>query len=84
MPSPDDVTVKDILREVLADDYPPALHVATGCTNRGNYHEPYIEFRIPRPHAADWHDRYSTIDFFGPDHSDPKAEGRPVAHPNLL
>ena len=71
MPLPDEVTVNNILREVFAGDYPPELHMATGCTNCGNHHEPYIEFRIPGPHVADWYDRYFTIDFSAPGTSDP-------------
>lgn len=66
---PGRVTVDDLLRALFAVEHSPDLEIATGCTNCGNWHDPYIEFRIPGPHAFDFFDRYVSVEFY--DGSDP-------------
>ncbi|MEZ6012781.1 MAG: hypothetical protein R3C08_13025 [Hyphomonas sp.] len=64
------LAVGDLYRPIFSQPYPPELHIATGCTNCGNYHEPYVEFVIPGPHVSHWYDRYFTVDFSAFDGSD--------------
>ena len=89
MPSQSEVTVGHLLDAVISDAYPPPLHIATGCTNCGNWHEPFIEFRVPGPHASDFYDRYFTTRFNGVDGSypydnDEKFEQRLAANTSLV
>lgn len=80
MPPQSEVTVGHLL-----DDADP-LHIATGCTSCGNWHEPYIEFRIPGPSANGFYDRYFTTTFNGVDGSDDndkKFEQRLAANTSL-
>lgn len=67
---PGEVAIGHLLDAIFTDTYPPELHIATGCTNCGNWHEPYIEFRMPGPHASNFYDRYFTTTFNGVDGSD--------------
>jgi hypothetical protein len=50
--------------------FSPELHLATGCIDCGNWHEPYLEFRMPGPSASNFYDLYFTTDFEGTDGSD--------------
>lgn len=73
MPAPGEVRVYDILDNVFEQEYPPDLTIATGCLSCGNYHDAYVEFRIPGPHVSDFYDRYFSIGFMPRDLNDERA-----------
>jgi hypothetical protein len=76
MPPPERMTIGHMLDGMFSDAHPPQLHIATGCTTCGNWHEPYIEFRVPGAHASDFFDRYFSTRFDGVDGADDQFENR--------
>lgn len=67
MPPPGAVSLGHMIDAITGS---PELHMATGCINCGNWHEPYLEFRMPGPSASGFYDLYFTTDFEGTDGSD--------------
>ena len=67
MPSLATISVGHMIEAIT---FSPELHMATGCINCGNWHEPYLEFRMPGPSASSFYDLYFTTDFEGTDGSD--------------
>lgn len=77
------LTIGQMLDALFSDAYPPELHIATGCTNCGNWHEPYIEFRVPGPRASGFFDRYFFTWFEGGDGAASEFERRLTADYSL-